>query len=120
MGAAALKAAELLPTEPQRLSALRDALHYQSSQASPSRVTLNGHPHHRLPNTLNISVDSVIATEALASATDLASSTASACHSGGHRPSDVLLAMGISEPRALGAFRLSLGRWSNLTERCAS
>ncbi|MDN3028590.1 cysteine desulfurase family protein [Streptomyces sp. S.PB5] len=116
LGAAAVKAAELLPREPPRLAALRDTLHDQLSQALPGRITLNGHPDHRLPNTLNISVDGVIAAEALAAATDLAASTASACHSGSHRPSDVLLAMGISAPRALGAFRLSLGRWSTATD----
>ncbi|MGW0823145.1 cysteine desulfurase family protein [Streptomyces sp. NPDC002845] len=116
LGAAAVKAAALLPTEPQRLTTLRDALHAQLSQALPGRVTLNGHPDQRLPNTLNASISGVIAAEALAMASDLAASTASACHSGAHRPSDVLLAMGISEQRALGAFRLSLGRWSDATD----
>ncbi|WP_327352784.1 cysteine desulfurase family protein [Streptomyces sp. NBC_01304] len=116
MGVASAKAGQLLATEPERQTALRNALHRQLSQALPGRVTLNGHPEQRLPNTLNLSVDGVIAAEALQTATDVAASTASACHSGTHRPSDVLLSMGISEQRALGAFRLTLGRWSDAAD----
>jgi len=43
-------------------------------------------------------------------------STGSACHSGMTEPSPVLLAMGLSSERALGAVRLSIGRWSTVNE----
>jgi len=43
---------------------------------------------------------------------EIASSTGSACHEGSTDPSPVLMAMGISRERALGALRLTLGRWS--------
>ncbi|MEU6879116.1 hypothetical protein [Streptomyces sp. NPDC046712] len=39
-------------------------------------------------------------------------STGSACHSGTRTPSSVLTAMGLDPARALGALRLSLGRWT--------
>nr|WP_093839330.1 cysteine desulfurase family protein [Streptomyces aidingensis] len=116
LGAAAVKAAGLLGTEPARLAALRDALHDGLARAFPGRITLNGHPEHRLPNTLNLSIAGVIAADVLAAAPGLAASTASACHSGGHRPSDVLLAMGIGKQQALAAFRLTLGRWSGTAD----
>jgi cysteine desulfurase len=47
-----------------------------------------------------------------AAAPGIAASTGSACHSGTHSPSPVLTAMGFDAGCALGALRLSLGRWS--------
>lgn len=113
LGAAGAKAAGLLDSSPQRQAALRDVLHGRLRRAFPGRVTLNGHPEQRLPNTLNISIEGVIAPRVLELATGLAASTASACHADLHRPSEVLLAMRIGERRALGAIRLSIGRWTD-------
>ncbi|WP_369221230.1 aminotransferase class V-fold PLP-dependent enzyme [Streptomyces sp. R39] len=76
------------------------------------RVHLNGPGGRRLPNTLNISVDGVLGHELLAAVGEIAASTGSACHSGTHTPSPVLTAMGLDTARALGALRLSLGRWT--------
>ncbi len=73
---------------------------------------LNGHPDHRLPNTLNISIDGTAGHELLAAAPQIAASTGSACHGGTHTPSPVLTAMGLSTRRSIGALRLSLGRWT--------
>ena len=78
----------------------------------PDCIHLNGHLTERLPNTLNVSVDGVIGEEVLAETPEIASSTGSACHEGNADPSPVLMAMGISRERALGALRLTLGRWS--------
>jgi len=47
---------------------------------------------------------------------EIASSTGSACHEGSTEPSPVLLAMGYSRERALGALRLTVGRWSTEEE----
>jgi len=52
----------------------------------------------------------------LGCAPQLAASTGSACHSGLDTPSPVLTAMGLSRRRALGAVRLSLGRWTTEAE----
>jgi cysteine desulfurase len=48
----------------------------------------------------------------LANTPAIAASTGAACHAGRTEPSSVLLAMGISHEQALGAVRLSLGRWT--------
>ena len=72
-------------------------------------LRLNGHPQHRLPNTLNVRFPSCKGSEILSAANEIAASTGSACHDGEESPSAVLLAMGISAEDALGAVRLSLG-----------
>lgn len=48
----------------------------------------------------------------LAATPEIAASTGSACHEGNTEPSSVLLAMGLARERALGALRLTFGRWS--------
>jgi cysteine desulfurase len=110
--AAQLAASDLASGSPARLAVLRDDLHQRLASALPGRVHLNGHPGHRLPNTLNISIDGTAGHELLAAAPQIAASTGSACHSGTHTPSPVLTAMGLSTRRSLGALRLSLGRWT--------
>lgn len=95
--------------EVQHLRALRDALHTQLAHAIPGLI-LNGHPEHRLPNTLNISFPKVDGRKLLIyAAQDVAASVGSACHEEGEAISGVLGAMGITMERARGAVRLSLG-----------
>ncbi|WP_055714178.1 cysteine desulfurase family protein [Streptomyces torulosus] len=110
--AAQLAAAELADDAPARIAALRDHLHQRLTDSLPGRVHLNGPEKNRLPNTLNVSIDGVLGHQLLAAAPELAASTGSACHSGTHTPSPVLTAMGLKRDRALGALRLSLGRWT--------
>jgi cysteine desulfurase len=113
LGAAAqLAAAELASGAPARIAALRDGLHQRLADSLPGHVHLNGPEKNRLPNTLNISVDGILGHELLAVVGEIAASTGSACHSGTHIPSPVLAAMGLDPARALGALRLSLGRWT--------
>jgi cysteine desulfurase len=114
--AARLAADELADGVPDRIAALRDDLHRLLADALPGRVHLNGPVTRRLPNTLNVSIDGVLGHAVLAAAPSVAASTGSACHSGTHTPSPVLSAMGLDNDRALGALRLSLGRWSTRTE----
>jgi cysteine desulfurase len=52
----------------------------------------------------------------LSSMPTIALSAGSACHSGQDKPSSVLLALGLEPIDALGAIRLSLGRWSTEVE----
>jgi len=73
-------------------------------------VVLNGHPTHRLPNTLNVSFVGRSGAEILARLDGVAASTGSACHSGRIELSPVLQAMGISPHVGMGAIRFSLGR----------
>jgi cysteine desulfurase len=109
LGAACEIAGRSLADEAGRLRALRDRLHALLAAAVPE-LALNGHPSERLPNTLNVSFPGVDGAALLAATPEIAASTGSACHAGRTEPSDILLAMGISPERALGAVRLSLGR----------
>jgi cysteine desulfurase len=115
LGRAAALCAAFLPTESERLRALRDRLHARL-EAAISGLTLNGHPTERLPNTLNVSFPGVDGSQLLAATVDVAASTGSACHEGHTDPSPVLVAMGVPRERALGAVRLTLGRWSTDVE----
>jgi cysteine desulfurase len=113
LGAAADLAQHDLDTgAPARLAVLRDRLHHELSRRLPDRVHLNGHPDRRLPHTLNISIDGINSDGLLAGLPELAASTGSACHSADPESSPVLQAMGLAPDCALGAIRLSLGRWT--------
>ena len=91
-------------------STLRDRLHERLAAGVPG-LQLNGHPEHRLPNTLHVSFPGVAGRAVLADAADVvAASLGSACHSEQDTVSGVLAAMGIDAARASGAVRLSVGR----------
>ncbi|WP_069801285.1 cysteine desulfurase family protein [Thermogemmatispora onikobensis] len=116
LGAACRLAAERLPSESARLRRLRDLLWQRLRESLGEQVQLNGHPEERLPNTLNVSISGLSGEEILAATPEVAASTGSACHEGSTDPSPVLLAMGLGRARALGALRLTLGRWSSVDE----
>ena len=116
LGTACVLAQEQLGESHRRLRRLRDQLQQRLEQALPLAVQLNGHASERLPNTLNVSIEHVLGEEVLAATPEIASSTGSACHEGSTDPSPVLTAMGLSRERALGALRLTLGRWSTEEE----
>jgi cysteine desulfurase len=94
---------------------LRDRLYDLLSREVPG-LTLNGHPTRRLPNTLNVSFSGVDGEELLAATPQVAASTGSACHAGRTDPSLVLMAMGMAPERALGAVRLSLGKFTTASD----
>jgi cysteine desulfurase len=116
LGVAATIAAERLDAEQQRLRRLRDQLEQRLTERLPGTVRRNGHPTERLPNTLNVSLDGVSGEQVLAATPQVAASTGAACHAADPEPSSVLLAMGLTRRRALGALRLTLGRWSTQAE----
>ena len=83
------------------------------------KVTLNGHPTERLPNTLNVNFVGKAGAEILAMLPGVAASTGSACHAGSVTLSPVLAAMGVPPEEGMGAVRFSLGRttsWEELEE----
>jgi len=80
------------------------------------KVVLNGHPAHRLPNTLNISFVGTAGAEILSELDGVAASTGAACHSGSVELSPVLKAMGIAPEVGMGAIRFSLGRTTTIQE----
>jgi len=98
-----------------RMQSLRDRLHGLLLK-NIAELKLNGHPKKRLPNTLNVSVPGIDSEALLASAPELSASTGSACHADRRESSSVLTAMGVPKETALGALRLSLGKWSTEKE----
>jgi cysteine desulfurase len=97
-------------TAMERVRALRDALWDRLYQRFGDGVVLNGHPEHRLPNTLNVSFAGRVGAEVLGALEGVAASTGSACHSGRVELSPVLAAMGVKPEIGMGAVRFSLGR----------
>jgi cysteine desulfurase len=113
LGQACKIAADSVHDFGQHVKMLRDRLHKNILDGlGADKVKLNGNPEQRLPNTLNISIQGVIGEELLRQMPEIAASTGSACHAGSTEPSAVLLAIGLDREQALGALRLSLGRWS--------
>lgn len=100
----------------KKIRTLRDRLHTRLTARLGKRVHLNGHAAKRLPNTLNISIEGIAGDDLLCRLPEIAFSTGAACHAGSTEPSSVLTEMGISRELALGALRLSLGRWSTMEE----
>ncbi len=99
-----------------KLRNLRDRCWKMLQENFGSGIVLNGHPTHRLPNTLNISFIGKAGTEILAKLEGVAASTGAACHSGSVELSPVLKAMGVSPEVGMGAIRFSLGRTTTLEE----
>jgi cysteine desulfurase len=97
-------------TEGQRVRALRDHFEERVRAAVP-KLRVNGARARRVPNTSNLTFDSVDG-ESVVLGLDLQGicvSTGSACSTGDPEPSHVLLAMGICARDAQGSIRISLG-----------
>lgn len=100
-----------LESEAKRIEVLRDDLERRII-ATVAGVRVNGGVSQRVPNTSNLSFQSVDG-EAIVLGLDLLGicvSTGSACSTGAPEPSHVLLAMGLSAREAQGSIRLSLGK----------
>jgi cysteine desulfurase NifS len=111
LGKAAELAEKRLPEMDGRIRALRDALQ-EGIMALVPEACINGHPEHRLPNTLNISLPGIRG-ESMVIALDargVSVSSGSACRSGNPAPSHALTAMGLTEEQAHCALRFSLGK----------
>jgi cysteine desulfurase len=116
LGAAFAIAARSLPEASARLQQLRDRLWGRLRSGLGERVSLNGHPERRLPNTLNVNVAGCIGSELLARTPEIAASTGSACHEGKVNLSPVLCAMGVPPALGRGALRLTVGRFTTEEE----
>lgn len=109
-GEAARLAKEELEERRRHEQELRDAL-ISGATAIPG-VSLNGHPERRLTNNVHLTVEGVEA-EGLVlfcDAQGYAIGSGSACASGGHKASPVLLAMGQGEREAFSAVRITVGK----------
>jgi cysteine desulfurase len=117
LGAACELAGQALSEYGTKVSGLRDRLYGAISDGlGQDKVHLNGHSERRLPNTLNVSILGIVGDELLGQIPEIAASTGAACHAGSTEPSSVLLEMGLNREIALGALRLTLGRWSTVEE----
>jgi cysteine desulfurase len=114
LGQACELARDLTPMD--RIQALRDHFWRELQERFGNRIALNGHPAHRLPNTLNVSFINYFGAEILGQLDGVAASTGSACHSGRVELSAVLEAMGVTPERGMGAIRFSLGRGTTRDE----
>ena len=95
---------------------MRDALE-AALRARIAGLRINGHPAHRLPNTLSAAFRGIDAPALLDRIGDrVAASAGSACHSGSTEVSHVLLAMRVPEEFARGTLRLSTGRMTTRGE----
>ncbi|HJZ58934.1 MAG TPA: cysteine desulfurase family protein, partial [Gemmataceae bacterium] len=116
LGKAAELAAQSRSAATGRLRQLRDRLHERLKAALGERLTLNGHPEHRLPNTLNVNFAGHVGSELLEKVPGIAASTGSACHEGKVFQSPVLCAMGVPPEVGRGAVRLTVGRFTTEDE----
>ena len=98
------------------IGALRDRFLEGLEGIFGDRITLNGHPSERLPNTLNVNFVGRIGAEILTRLPGVAASTGSACHAGSVTLSPVLSAMGVPPGEGMGAVRFSLGRTTTREE----
>jgi cysteine desulfurase len=114
LGKACELARDLAPMD--RIRALRDQFWRRLQDQFGDRVVLNGHPAHRLPNTLDVSFVGQVGAEILAQLEGVAASTGSACHAGRIELSPVLEAMGVPPEVGMGAIRFSLGRGTTAAE----
>lgn len=114
LGAASVLAMDLANMEQVR--ALRDRFWDALQMRFGPVIVLNGHPLHRLPNTLNVSFVNRIGADVLSRLDGIAASTGSACHAGRITLSPVLKAMGVPPEIGMGAVRFSLGRSTTAEE----
>jgi len=112
-GKAVELAAATLQEEVVRLTSLRDQF-IQGIFERIDGIRLNGHPARRLPNNINLSVESIEG-EGMILSLDMmgiACSTGSACSSSSLEPSHVLLAIGLPHELSHGSLRFSLGMYT--------
>ncbi len=94
----------------RHLKAMRDRLHTGLADGL-TELRLNGHPEHRLPNTLSISFKGLAANRILEEiGLEVAASAGAACHSDTVTLSHVLEAMRVPVEWAKGTVRFSTGR----------
>jgi cysteine desulfurase len=116
LGMACEIAARDLGPNRAHLLAMRERLHAALLAGVPE-MRLNGHPEHRLPNTLSLSFRGLAADRLLAAiGAEVAASAGAACHAGSVEVSHVLRAMGVPLDWAKGTLRLTTGRMTTAEE----
>ncbi|NPV76907.1 MAG: cysteine desulfurase [Anaerolineae bacterium] len=100
-----------LDTRSNSLRALRDQL-IDGVLASVPRCRFTGHPRERLPNHASFVFEGVDANLLLVmlDMAGFACSSGSACKVGAPKPSEVLIAIGLSKSWAMGSLRVTIGK----------
>jgi cysteine desulfurase len=112
-GSAADIARAELASEAQRVGELRDRL-LAGLRAKTDGMTVNGTMAMRLPGNLNVSFAGIDGEALLVSLDDIAVSSGAACTQA--EPSHVLMALGLSNDRALASLRFGIGRTTTPAE----
>jgi cysteine desulfurase len=116
LGQACAVAARDLAANMAHMQAMRDRLH-QGISAQLEAVRLNGHPEHRLPNTVSLAFKSREANRLLEEiGLEVAASAGAACHADSVTLSHVLEAMQVPIEWAKGTLRFSVGRMTTPQE----
>jgi cysteine desulfurase len=110
LGEAARLAGEEMDDRVAHEGDLRDQI--MAAMAKISDVSVNGHSERRLSNNVHLTVAGVEAESLVLYLDSLgyAIGSGSACSSGGHKASPVLLAMGLSEREAFSGVRITVGK----------
>jgi cysteine desulfurase len=114
MGACFRIAREEMGAEIPRMRTLRDRL--LRGLVDMPEVRVNGDMTQRIANNLNVSVTLENCDALLASLTDIAVSSTSACSSGSAAPSHVLQALGADDLAAGNSIRFTVGRFNTEEE----
>jgi cysteine desulfurase len=110
LGTASKLAREEMEDRVAHERALRDRI--MAGTAEIPDVSVNGHREQRLSNNVHVTVDGVEAESLVLFLDSLgyAIGSGSACSSGGHKASPVLLAMGLGERDAFSVVRITVGK----------
>ena len=113
LGKACELAKQHMEEENSRVKEMRDRLE-EGLLSGIADSRRNGHAQHRLPNTANLSFESVEGESILLllDQAGICASSGSACTSGSLEPSHVLRAMGVPFTYAHGSVRFSLSRYN--------
>lgn len=108
--ALATAATLITPQEQAKISELHQQFLQQMNNVEG--FFINGDLKNKIPNILNIGFNGIDNEALIASCTNLAVSSGSACSSATMAPSHVLQAMGLSNEQANSSIRLSFGRYT--------
>jgi cysteine desulfurase len=114
MGEAFRIAMEDMPSDNERIRALRDRLLAGLSQIP--ELYVNGDMHRRVPHNLNVSFNFVEGESLIMAIKEIAVSSGSACTSASLEPSYVLRALGRSDELAHSSIRFTVGRFTTREE----
>lgn len=113
------KACEIISQKFDEVTAIqretRDHLYDLLKKEIPE-IKVNGHPIHRLPNTLSVSFPEVEANTLISRMENVAASAGAACHAESIDVSAVLQAMAVPMEYAMGTIRFSTGRFTTMKD----